>query len=199
MDTIDFWLEPDKFLGEPGISDDFLAACLPSHYADKFHVSEYLVGVFEELIPKRLSVLELGSNCGRNLHYLREAGYAVQGIELNPATAEHNSWGVPTMYGPMEVYLPILKDWEYGVILTQSVLMHMPPEADGIYEQMGRVARRYIVINEVEDVTGHPGQPIKWSRNYGEIFTDLGWTEIYNNPRHRTKDISMTVTRVFKR
>ena len=188
----EYWQDPRENVFD--LAEHYHECCQPEFYTDLHHVSEYLVGIFERFIPKGSTVLEIGANCGRNLHHLRESGYLVFGVEINPRAIALNEWGVDILEGSLEDMLPVIQTDSYACVLSQSVMMHLPPESEVVFDHMARIAREYLVINEVEN----RNDAIVWKRNYGEVFRKLGFEQIHSQ-HPDCGSIDHGITRVFKK
>ena len=140
------------------------------------------------------SVLEVGANCGRNLHWLNEACYFASGVEINPRAIALNEWGVIINEGSLEEYLPDTESGIVDCVLSQSVMMHIPPESEFVFAEMARITRKWLVISEVENRS----DTIVWGRDYGEVFEALGFEQIHSqHPDPRC--IAHGMTRVFRK
>ena len=145
--------------------------------------SEYLVGLIGEVAPGKDSpVLELGCNVGRNLEYLRRAGYTqLGGIEISPRAAPIRRDYFPELeldyyQGPIEE--KILHCRPFDIVFSMAVLQHVHPDSDWIFAKIARVARVGIVTieDEVSD------RQTLYPRDYGEIFRGLGLRETRAEP-----------------
>jgi SAM-dependent methyltransferase len=144
----------------------------PSRYRYGRKKSEFLVKVFNEIpIPKGNLIMELGCNVGRNLHYLQEAGYhRLVGIELNKKAVELSKEYFPDLrasifQGLVEDILPMTK--RADVIFTMAFLCHVHPDVEWIvFDEMMRLARRYIITIEDEIVSGRRHE----KRHYPDYF-----------------------------
>ena len=141
--------------------------------------SEYAVSLIAELAAVLgSSILELGCNVGRNLEYLRCAGYErLGGIEISPRAVGIREAHYPELEleyyeGPIEERIKECGSWD--VVFSMAVLQHIHPDSDWIFAEIARVARVGIVT--IEDEVRRTGS--LWPRNYGEIFTSLGLTEV---------------------
>ena len=141
--------------------------------------SEYLVGLVGEVLDGLYgSVLELGCNVGRNLEYLRRAGYTqLGGIEISPRAAPIRRDYFPELeidyyQGPIEER--ILHCRPFDIVFSMAVLQHVHPDSDWIFAEIARVARVGIVTIEDEVSDRETLCP----RDYGEIFRGLGLKEI---------------------
>jgi SAM-dependent methyltransferase len=186
----EYWRDPYKYATNDG--EQLFGT--PSYYLDPFNqtISENIERILSEYgIDRNWRILEIGCNCGRNLDYLSRKGYTrVAGVEINPAAVEH-AWRVlPHVAKNMVVsdaqsFLAMSKPKTWDVIFTQSILMHVPPEDSYLFGQMARVADKMILTCEVE--MGQRGDLMrhKFARNYGEVFTKLGWKQVHAEPERR--------------
>ena len=142
--------------------------------------SQFAVSLIVGLAPALdSSILELGCNVGRNLEYLRRAGYKnLAGIEISrralPMREEHfPELDIDYYEGRIEDRIFWLSAASIDIVFSMAVLQHIHPNSEWIFPDIARVAKRGIVTieGETRDTEGI------WPRNYGEIFTDLGWTE----------------------
>ena len=193
----EFWRNPDTYARnekEVGFGE-------PSFYAEaQFnYISEQIVRMLELVeADKAWKVLEVGCNCGRNMDHMLRAGYEdIEGVEINPKAVEYAREHFPEVASGMTVsdaqsFLATKPPGSYDLIYTQSVLMHVPPEDDYLFEQMARVAGKMLFISEVEVQAGNLLRH-KFNRNYREVFEALGWRQILLKPHDRR------VMRVFTR
>jgi len=142
---------------------------------DLTYRSEYLFGVFEKWVDKDWSVLEIGSGMNRNVDYLNERGYNVEGIDKEKGSAIED-----------------VEPKEYDVIYTMSCLFLIPPENNWVFEKIAKMAKRYIITIEGETAS----LPNVWGRNYTDIFMEQGFKEV-----ERQKNVfnEYGVLRVLKR
>ena len=123
------------------------------HYAQKYHLqytsnadNYWLYGYIKALGVK--SVFEFGCNVGRHLVELRKQGCQVDGLDVNPRAVEgakllHN---LDVRLGD-ELQLADLKDGSFDLVLTNSVLSHMPTIGDTVNHLL-RIARRHAIFVE---------------------------------------------------
>ena len=178
----EYWRNPDTYarnaaevrFGEPRI-----------YAAARFnYISEQIVEMLEMVgADKEWKVLEVGCNCGRNMVHMLEAGYEnIEGVEINPEAVEHAREYFPGVAGMMTVsdaqsFLAMKPSECYDLILTQSILMHVPPEDDYLFKQIARVSSKMLFISEVEVQIGNLRRH-KYDRNYREVFEALGWRQV---------------------
>jgi hypothetical protein len=139
--------------------------------------SKFLVEVFGDYVQKDDSILEIGSGDGRNLRFLKKAGY-------------YDVSGCDTIHGsPFE----LVKERPYDVIYTMSTFFLFPKGSDWLFEKAARMAQKYIITIE--------GETTDLSRNligrdYNRIFSKLGFVQV----EHQTDVFNQYgVLRVFKK
>lgn len=176
-------------------------------YIDQKERSEVLVDYFKKHVSPNDTIMELGCNVGRNLHYLYEAGYHnLTGIEINRKALElglryyRDMKNFNLICGEIGKELSKLKDNSVDVIFTMAVLEHIHPKEQHIFSNMARIARKYIITCEDEGA-------IYWrafSYKYKELFEYLGLTELETsglfckNEVDATGDFTLTY-RIFKK
>jgi SAM-dependent methyltransferase len=124
------------------------------------------------------SVLEVGTNSGRNLQYIKEAQPSVRlrGIDVNPRAVEfavRKGLDIDFSVADANVWQEGANAWD--VILTMSVLDHVPDAAiDELAMNIVVTAAKYIVAVELWD--GAPGErgPYKYSRDTRALFESHG-------------------------
>jgi SAM-dependent methyltransferase len=168
----EYWTDPQ----EPGnLATDYIEA--PGR-------SEYLIGLFRDHFEPPASVLEVGCNVGRNLHYALEAGYDAGGIEISEKAIEEMRSAYPDVaeratlhVGPVEEIIKTLPDDSEDAVFTLAVLEHIHPDSEWIFAEMVRVAKRYIVVieDEVEYTPRHT------PRNYKDVFESLGARQVFES------------------
>ncbi len=180
----EFWTDPEAHYGL--LPDRYIDTCLPEEYFEHKEFSLRLLEAIDLYADKHSSILEIGCSVGRNIYYLQDAGYAnITGIEINPTSARFASTGFESYASTkqIEIINSSIEDYyrashaQFDVIFTQSVLMHLPPSSEWVFQSMAQQASKLIVTHEVED-TGGDGAEIKWSRNYKDIFGALGFKQI---------------------
>lgn len=180
-------------------------ANLPERYAEHPDRSRFLLERMAELAHKPASVLEVGCNVGRNLQFLREAGYRpLTGIELSALALETLKRHYPGLadaatliHGPAEEALGKMDTGSIDLVFSMAVLVHIPPPgAEQVFADMARVARHNIIT--IEDERLHTER--HFPRNYERIFSALGWRQIavYDGKTMAKRDFSTDyIARVF--
>ena len=122
-----------------------------------------------------LKILEIGCNVGRNLDYLRQAGYEnLAGVEISPRAAEGMQENFPELSemvnyfeGPIEEIIRVFLDNQFDVVFSMAVLQHLHPDSEFVFQEIVRIARLGIIT--IEDETRHT--VTMWPRDYGTVFT----------------------------
>lgn len=152
-------------------------------YAKRHHpqtnLSKANIRLYNEILnydPK--SVFEFGCNVGRHLKRLEGMGIKAHGIDLSQETvrkAIHKrvKWGD-------ENVLKELPSNKYGVCFTNSVLCHIPDGIEEIVEQLKRIGKKAVIINECVTKTDP-----HW---YIHDYEKLGFKKIMEIQSHRVKD-----------
>ena len=155
----------------------------PEDYASKPQdIVRFLHEFWKPYVGYEDSILELGCNCGANLYGLHRMGYQhLSGIEINENAASHMKRTFPDLakrtaisVGSLEEILPKTETKSADVIFTMAVLIHIHPQSDYIFNEMVRVARKYICVIETEAANcGYV-----FARNYKRVFEHRGWSEL---------------------
>lgn len=195
----EFWADPHDTSKFSHAAPGWRAACLPSYYLDMDEASEYYVDRLLQHTPTSSSILELGANCGRNLHFFRKAGFkSVGGIELNKEAIRNAFEHYPDVagyiaQGTIQRLLPI---WEQvDVIFTSVVLMHIPWADDWVLDTIAEKARKIIMVTEIEDSSSPEG--LKFARNYQKEFEARGWEQVEWKRHTGVKRIGRCTMRMF--
>lgn len=170
----EYWRNPGDGIGN-----------LPSEYIKPIQRSLFLEQMMSRYTTRHASVLEIGCNVGRNLNYLREAGYTrLSGVEISsnalamlrqtyPQLAEQ-----ATLYNaPIEDVITKWADNQFELVYTMAVLEHIHTDSEWIFAEMARIASRYIITIEDE----HGVTERHFPRNYKPIFEALGFRQIYES------------------
>lgn len=143
--------------------------------SDLDYRSEYLVRIFEKYIDKDSTILEIGRGDGRNIDFLKLAGYKnVEGIDKKDGTAIED-----------------INPKQYDTVFSMSTLFLIPSENDWVFEKIANMTKKYIITIEGETSSGGVT-----GRNYEDIFTPFGFEQLEHNT-HVFNEYG--VSRVFKR
>lgn len=164
IDNLKFWQYPD-------ISN------APETYLDGPKTkerSEYLVHLFLKFFPERdITILEIGSNVGRNLFYLFNNGYKkLAGVEINKRAIDLMSVHYNDCYKntlifnqPIENCIKDFDDKKFDVVFTMAVLEHIHPKSNWIFNELGRIAKNIIIIEDEKSLSWR-----HFPRRYNQIF-----------------------------
>lgn len=172
-----YWRNPDG----SDLPEEVKQICRPEYFLDLRCVTRLIVGKLCNYLDRGDSIVELGSGTGRNLAGLVSAGFIdVAGVEINQDAIDMGKSVFPEL-SEVNVTCAAVEDaifqmGNYDCIYTQSILMHLSHEADWIFEEISNRANKLIMTIENEKADETNG--ICWRRNYGEIFTALGWHEV---------------------
>lgn len=133
--------------------------------------SEYLLKLIEQYATPQDSILEIGAGDYRNVNYLRNSGYTVEGIDKKEGSA-----------------LEDVEEEVYDIIYTMSCLFLIDPLPA---EKIARMTGKYLITIEGETTKGEV-----IGRDYQKVFEPLGFTQIYHEEEVFNK---FGVARVFKK
>ena len=151
----------------------------PDEYAPKkIGIIKFLHEFWSPPVTREDHILELGCGSGANLYYLYQLGYTnPSGIEINKNFVDEMNKVFPELasqckvsVGSLESVLPKLATDSVDVILTIAVAMHIHPTSNFLFEEMRRVARKYIMLIEPEVANCS----YIFARNYRRLFHKLG-------------------------
>ena len=155
----------------------------PEAYASKPQdIVRFLHEFWKPYVGYEDSILELGCNCGANLYGLNRLGYQhLNGIEINEHAVSHMAHAFPDLakravisLGSVEEMLPKAETRSIDVIFSMAVLLHVHPTSNSVFDEMVRVARKYICVIEAEVANCS----YVFARNYKRVFQRRGWSEI---------------------
>jgi len=148
------------------------------NYPDR---TAYLCDAIDSLgLPHDAAILELGCACGRNLAELHRRGYRnLTGVDVSPGYVQalwqlHPELAAYSIIiAPAEQVVAGLNDNAMDAVFSLACLMHIPPENEWAFAEIARIAR-HVVCLEHETASNRLAFP----RDYGAIFTALGFTEL---------------------
>lgn len=160
----------------------------PGRYLTQNHRSLYLVElvnmVDKEFLPqdKKISILELGCNVGRNLSHLKNAVCCkLSGIEINPKSIKRGLEEYPilidTIFYIGNVETEIRKIPQQDLIFSMAVLQHI--HKSKIKKLCKDISDKTDIIILIENETYKSERHNK--NNYKKIFEKLGYKETYYN------------------
>ena len=117
--------------------------------------SQTVINILKPLITEEYSILEIGCNIGRNLNHLWQAGYkGVRGMEISEHAVKRLRIEYPCLsstpidIGPAELSIQKYDSNSVDVIFTMAVLEHLHPNSKFLFNEIARVARRYVLAIE---------------------------------------------------
>ena len=146
----------------------------PTKYLIGKNKSLFLVSIMKKYVPKKATILEIGCNIGRNVHYLYVNGYKnVVGIEINSDAVDLLYFAYPNTAGKMNIIndsveeiIPKLHDESFDVVFTMAVLEHLSLESEFVFSHIIRITKNVILTIEDEFTCSSRHFP----RNYRKIF-----------------------------
>ena len=148
--------------------------------------SQTIINILYPRITKESSILEIGCNIGRNLNHLWQAGYKnIRGMEISKHAVKRLRVEYPCLamtpvdIGPAELSIQKYDSNSVDVIFTMSVLEHLHPDRRFLFEEIARVARKYVLaIEPRHGKRSHMQYP--W--DIKSEFTAVGLTHIDTKP-----------------
>lgn len=131
------------------------------------------------LLGKESRVLELGCNVGGNLDYLFRQGYVnLTGVDISKYAIEKGSNYFPHLRNRLLVSdaLVFLKDMQsesFDLIITVGVIQNLPLSHRSVFQEMGRVSSRYILIKEPDPLSLNHGIFNAWDYDFEFKKTDF--------------------------
>jgi hypothetical protein len=172
-ECVDFWKTLDN--NSPSCGNR------PETYAAKNNNIIYFLNKFwSPEITQKDSILELGCNCGANLHWLWMMGYRdLAGTDVNINAIKQMDLCFPYLRKSINLKIgdigTVLRKFPCSdVIFTMGVSMHIHPQRNFIFEEMRRVAKKYIVTIEPEPANSN----YVFARNYRRVFEKMGCVQI---------------------
>lgn len=153
--------------------------------------SERLVELVRRYAGPGARILEIGSNLGRNLHYLYEAGYRnLEAVEINADAVAMfrrlfpEAAGATTVHvAPVEQAIRDFPDGAFDVVFTMATLEHLHVDSAWVFAEMVRILQGTLVT--VEDEWG-----VSWRhfpRNYKRVFEPLGLAQVWREKCNRER------------
>jgi len=155
----------------------------PQHYAEKDRdIIDFLNEFWTPHVQRDHQILELGCNCGANLHWLKLRGYDhLSGIEINQNAVDEMKRSFPSITNDVQVHvgsidalLSEMPDDSVDVIFTMGVAMHIHPSDNFIFKEMKRVAKKYVCTLEPESANSN----YVFARNYRRVFARMGCSQL---------------------
>ena len=128
------------------------------------------------------SILEIGCNAGPNL---AKINYSFPNLKLAGIDANYDAIRIAKKWLP-KAHLQVgniseglnLKDKEYDILLSDAVLIYIPPDnIEKVFEEIDRVTKKAVILIEWfdESILGSV-KDFHWARNYTIILETLGFT-----------------------
>lgn len=155
----------------------------PGNYLEGKERSELLLRLVRQHADTDASVLEIGCNVGRNLHFLYSAGFTnLTGIEISEealrllkATFPEMAQRIRTYNAPAEDALPHMNTDSFDLVFTMAVLEHIHSDSEWVFREIVRTANQTLITIEDEEHVSWRHFP----RNYRRVFQSLGMEQIY--------------------
>ena len=133
------------------------------------------------------SLLEVGCNCGPNLEVVRRnfPHAELAGVDVNERSVlEAQTWFPGVRWGyAQELNFP---DKSHDVVLSDAVLMYVPPEEIGkVMDEIVRVAKKAVILIEWFDISKKGVvRNFHWCRDYSSLLEERGMkVERYKLPK----------------
>jgi SAM-dependent methyltransferase len=184
-----FWQDPD-------------APNRPELYAEPVERSRFLLEWIEPHVARSGTVLEIGTNIGRNLEQLRLAGYKnLEGIEISANAVAAMGTTYPDLTAmatirnaPVEDVIVTYQDASFDLVFTMAVLEHIHPDSEWIFADMVRICRGVIVTIEDEHGRSRHHTP----RDYRAVFEGLGMQQVAEQEASEVMGIDGFHARIFR-
>jgi len=167
-----------------------------AHYGPN-ETSEWICEVLDSTVSRDAAVLELGCSSGRHLAHLHENGYEnLHGIDINPDAFDVMDEMYPELAAcgtfrvdAIEDVVPEFEDGRFDVVYSVETLQHLHPETKQVFEDLARITDRIFITveNEGDGTDASQGDPDMnyvnddvplYYRNWGRIFTELGFEQV---------------------
>ncbi|WP_049900284.1 class I SAM-dependent methyltransferase [Halococcus agarilyticus] len=155
-------------------------------------------------VDRDAAILELGCSVGRHLAHLHDHGYEnLHGIEINPDALDVMAETYPELAAQGTFHVDAIQntitgfdDGRFDVVFSVETLQHVHPDDDWVFDELHRITddrlitaenegeaadRRGAATDAVNEVDGVP----LYYRNWKDVFTDRGFTEIGAEPVKR--------------
>jgi SAM-dependent methyltransferase len=151
------------------------------------------------------SVLELGCSAGRHLEHLRAHGFEdLTGVEVNEDARAVMADSYPDLaatgtfhFAPIEDVIGDFADDQFDAVYSVETLQHLHPDFDWVFAELARVTAHLLVTVENEgdadtdaradaDAVNYVNDEFPlYYRDWGRVFTDLGFEELNVTPGDR--------------
>jgi SAM-dependent methyltransferase len=176
----------------------------PSDYIEGEARSRLLLRLVAGLPSPPARILEIGSNVGRNLHYLFENGRRdLEGIEINEAAVDEMKRAFPGVgaaavihRGPVEDVIRTLPDRRYDLVFSMAVFEHIHTDSDWVFGEIARTSAHHILTIEDEECVS----PRHFPRNYRRVFEAHAFRQVHEEACDAVAGLGAGfVARVFER
>lgn len=146
--------------------------------------TDYLVEKVRRIVKgKKNSILEICCGPGRNLNALHREDYEnLYGIDINTDAIALMGRTYTEMYnrsiikgGSIEEILPEFEDEGIDFIISFAGLLHIHPDSKCVFDEVKRIAKRGILIVELDGKFDTINAYRIWQRDYNKIFRDDKW------------------------
>ncbi len=161
---------------------------VPADYVRAVGRSKALLELLADL-PTGARVLEVGCNVGRNLAHLHQAGYVVEGIEINSSAVALLRHTYPQLadvtvhVGPAEDLLQQVPDNSFDLVFTMAVIEHIHPDSSVVFDRMAGIAPQVLAIEPPGSVTHR-----QYPHHIPTIFGERGMRLMSQTPMSQLGD-----------
>lgn len=173
----------------------------PTAYLNKTTRSQTLLNIIKRHSKPHDNILEIGSNIGRNLKHLFDAGYKnLHCVEINHEAINQMKHFFPEVAENTEIYVDSIEnviidfaDEQFDTVFTMAVLEHIHFESEWIFPEIARITGNTLITIEDERTES-------WNhfrRNYKDIFKKMGLKHVdVSKPKGLSRSFK---ARVFKK
>ncbi|EMA53723.1 class I SAM-dependent methyltransferase [Halococcus salifodinae] len=157
-----------------------------------------------EPIGREASILELGCSSGRHLAHLHDHGYEdLHGIEINPEALDVMAEAHPELATQGTFHVDAIQDvvtefddGRFDAVFSVETLQHLHPDDEWVFDELRRITDNRLITAENETgvadrentdtdaMNNVDGVPLYY-RNWKDVFTNHGFTEIGSEPVKR--------------
>ncbi len=166
--------------------------------------SKVLVKTISKYVNPENTILELGTNVGRNLHFLSESGFKkLFGVEINKRAVDLMKSEFPGLWGHVKIYNEPIESFlqknnmRCDLIFTSAVLEHIHYDSEWVFNKIPLFTNRYLLTLEIEDLKVDFHRIV--GRKYKEIFENLNLTCIEERRFPDTHTLGNYTLRVFEK
>lgn len=148
--------------------------------------SQTILNALGPRLTKDDRILEIGCNTGRNLNHLWQAGYRhLSGMEISEHAVERMRVEYPALAqvtvetGPAEASIKRHAAKSIDLVFTMATLEHLHPQSRYLFDEVARVARKYVLA--IEPREGHRSH-MQYPWDIAAEYTRAGLTLIESKP-----------------